>query len=209
MSDSPIEDADKRDPVESFEQLVRKAQSGDRNAIGNLTERYRKYLLLIANQDIGPGLRTKMGASDVVQDSLINAQAHFEQFHGTSEKEFMAWLKSILTNDIRKCHRHFATQKRDTDLEINLQEQSNVGRMLHDAQLTPSSDAIEKERFNAIRNALANLSSDQQQVIRLRNFEMLDFDEIGKRMGRSEGAARKLWARSIESLKDHLNPDQI
>ncbi len=209
MSDSPTEDANDRNPVESFEQLVRMAQSGDRNAIGNLIERYRKYLLLIANQDIGPELKTKMGASDVVQDSLINAQVHFEQFHGTSEREFKAWLKAILTNDIRKCHRHFATQKRDANLEINLQEQSNVGRMLHDAQLTPSSDAIEKEKSNAIRIALASLSPDQQQVIRLRNFELLNYDEIGKRMGRSEAAARKLWARSIESLKDHLNPDQI
>jgi len=48
---------------------------------------------------------------------------------------------------------------------------------------------------------MSQLSADQQQVITLRNFEQLGFEEIGSRMNRSADAARKLWSRSIETLK--------
>ena len=187
--------------------LVQKAQGGDRNAVGSLIDRYRNYLLLIANHDVGDDLKAKMGASDAVQESMMHAQLHFDQFQGDSEGELKAWLKTILANDIRKGRRHFNAQKRDANLEVNMQEQSAVGRGLLDHQLTPSSEAIKQEKARAMKVAMERLSAEQQQVIQLRNFERLAFAEIGKEMDRSEDAARKLWARSIEALKQNLKDD--
>jgi DNA-directed RNA polymerase specialized sigma24 family protein len=44
------------------------------------------------------------------------------------------------------------------------------------------------------------LSPDHKEVIRLRNWELLGFDDIGRRMDRSAGAARALWMRALEQL---------
>jgi RNA polymerase sigma factor (sigma-70 family) len=49
--------------------------------------------------------------------------------------------------------------------------------------------------------ALDSLPDDYRQVIALRYWENLDFDEIGQRMGRSAAAARKLWLRAVERLE--------
>ena len=113
-------------------------------------------------------------------------------------------MKTILANDILKEKRRYTAQKRNANLEVNIQEQSAVGRGLLDHQLTPSSEAIEREKAKAVQIALSQLSQDQRDVIQFRNFERLTFAEIGNRMERSEEAARKLWARSIEALKNSM-----
>ncbi len=165
---------------------------------------YRNYLLLIANQDLDEGLRAKLGASDIVQESLMLAQKNFEQFRGHSEQELRGWLRTILVNDLRNNRRQFASQKRDAGRELNLQEKSAVKNHLVDPLLTPSSDAMQRERAKVLSDALRRLTEDHRLVIRLRNFEQLDFAEVGSRMDRSADAARKLWARAIESLQSQL-----
>lgn len=188
----------------SFETLVNQARSGDQTAIGALLERYRNYLLFIANHDVDKHLQAKMGASDAVQESILHAQANFNRFQGDSEFEWKSWLKAILANDIRKGNRQFRTHKRDANREINIQEQSAVGRGLVDNQLTPSSEAIAREKSKALAAAMDELSEIQRHVIQLRNFERRTFADIGEQIQRSEDASRKLWARSIEALKNSM-----
>jgi RNA polymerase sigma-70 factor (ECF subfamily) len=188
----------------SFEILVKQARSGDQDAVGILIERYRNYLMFIANDEVDQHLQAKMAASDAVQESILHAQFNFDQFRGDSEPEWKAWLKTILANDIRKGKRQFSTRKRNANLEINLQDQSAVGRSLYDKQRTPSTEAMEREKAKAMELVMNQLSEEQRQVIQLRNFERLAFAEIGLQMQRSEDAARKLWARTIETLKDSI-----
>ena len=61
-----------------------------------------------------------------------------------------------------------------------------------------------REKSRALQTALEGLTPEQRMVIRLRNFERLGFAEIGEELGKSPEAARKFWARSIESLKSVL-----
>jgi DNA-directed RNA polymerase specialized sigma24 family protein len=53
---------------------------------------------------------------------------------------------------------------------------------------------------------LAQLPEPQQQIVRLRSYEDLSFEEAGRCMGRSAEAARKLWGRAIEQLQQLLEP---
>jgi RNA polymerase sigma-70 factor (ECF subfamily) len=187
--------------------LLAKARGGDPEAAGLLVQHYRKYLLLIANQELEPQLKTKLGASDVVQESIIHAQQNFAMFRGHSEGELLAWLRAILLNDLRKQRRHFATLKRNSKNESSLHQQSTAARQVADENLTPRSDAIQHESVQALFQALEQLSEDQRTAITLRNFDELDFAEIGRRLDRSPDAARKLWARAIESLRDILGSE--
>jgi len=52
--------------------------------------------------------------------------------------------------------------------------------------------------------AMAELSDDDREVITLRNFEHLEWTQVGQRMGRSAEAARKLWGRAIQRLRPLL-----
>ncbi len=187
-----------------FFELLKQAREGDRDALGTLLEKYRRYLLLIANQDADSWFVEKMAASDLVQTSLVNGYQHFCQFHGNSEVELRAWLKTILKNGVRKGQRHFKANKRNVNQEVKLEAQPSGTRSLFDRKMTPQTQALAREKARSVEQCMEQLTPEQRQVIRLRNFEQLSFVEIGQRMGRSEEATRKFWARSIESLKSAI-----
>ena len=59
-------------------------------------ERYRAYLSLLAGSKVDPWLRQRVDASDLVQQTLLDAL----EFRGSSEGEFLAWLRTILSNNL-------------------------------------------------------------------------------------------------------------
>ena len=187
-----------------FDELLATAHAGDAAAVAQLVDQYRPYLLLIANEDLDEAIKTKAAASDVVQETMMHAQTGFTRFSGTTEAEFRGWLRSILKHDLSKTQRRYQTQKRNSKQEVNLQEQSAVGRSLVDPTLTPSSHAVSNEKTSLIATAFESLSTDHQQVIQLRNFDGLSFEEVGDQMNRSADASRKLWARAIDALRKSM-----
>jgi RNA polymerase sigma-70 factor, ECF subfamily len=63
-------------------------------------ERYRAYLSLLAGSKVDPWLRQRVDASDLVQQTLLDALERRDQFRGSSEGEFLAWLRTILSNNL-------------------------------------------------------------------------------------------------------------
>jgi RNA polymerase sigma-70 factor (ECF subfamily) len=63
---------------------------------------------------------------------------------------------------------------------------------------------MSRERAQALQRALSQLPEEYRRVITLRHYEEQSFEEIGKQMERSTDAARKLWARAIERLRQEL-----
>ena len=55
--------------------------------------KYREYLLLLARLQLGSRLRAKLDASDIVQQTILHAHAGRTQFRGTTEAEWLGWLR--------------------------------------------------------------------------------------------------------------------
>ena len=72
------------------------ARAGSRDGLGQALDQCREFLLEVARGAIGPSLRTKGGASDLVQDTFLEAQRRFGQFDGKSTNQLRAWLRSLL-----------------------------------------------------------------------------------------------------------------
>jgi RNA polymerase sigma-70 factor (ECF subfamily) len=187
------------------------ARQGSEEALGHVLERWRPYLLHMANEELASDLQAKVGASDLVQETFLDAQRDFGRFHGATEDEWRAWLRSILQNKLANLARHYRqTDKRQIDCEIPLPTISADGRSdgLMAPDTSPSAQARAHEQDEALARAMGQLPQPHQQIIRLRTYEDLSFEEAGKRMGRSAEAARKLWGRAIEQLQQLLeSPD--
>ena len=76
-------------------------------------EAYRDYLALLARLQIGGRLRSKLSASDVVQQTILQAHTKQSQFQGRTESEWLAWIRAILANVLAGAARRFETQARD------------------------------------------------------------------------------------------------
>src|SRR4051812_49165209 len=117
------------EPPTNVAQWLPAARAGSMEALGQALEAYRNYLLLIANSQLDPELRVKGGASDLVQETFLEAQRDFAQFQGSSAAELQAWLRQLLLNNLATFARRFRqTHKRQMAREVSLDAGSQGGR---------------------------------------------------------------------------------
>jgi RNA polymerase sigma-70 factor (ECF subfamily) len=189
------------------EQLLREARAGDGATLGRLLEQYRRYLALIANVQIGQRLRGKVDASDVVQETFLEAHRNFGRFRGTSEGELVRWLRQILAANLADLlRRYLGTQGRDVRLEREIEGALDRSSVLLDRGLvalgpSPSQLASHREQAVLLADALSELPDDYREVLVLRHLEGLTFPEVAGRMGRSLDSVEKLWMRGLARLR--------
>jgi RNA polymerase sigma-70 factor (ECF subfamily) len=189
--------------------LIRHAQQGDAQALGELLGLYRDYLKLLARLQIDRRLRRKLDASDAVQEAMATAHRSFGQFRGRSEHELLAWLRQILATSLAGLARHYiGTKRRRLDLERELAHGLEDASRVIDARCiqhsSPSRAAIRREEAVLLANALARLPLDYREVLVLRHLEGLSFPEVAQRMGRSIDSVKKLWSRGLVRLRNQL-----
>jgi RNA polymerase sigma-70 factor, ECF subfamily len=176
------------------------ARQGCQQSLGDLLTTCRDYLLLVAEKEIPCDLRAKVGASDLVQETLLAAQRNFVRFEGHEPEQLLRWLRAILILRLADLNRHYRqTRKREVSRET-ARETSPQGEPYAKVD-SPSGIAIRAEAQAGFERALASLPAHYQRVIVLRNLEHRSFVEIAQEIGRSPDATRKLWFRAIACLQ--------
>jgi RNA polymerase sigma-70 factor, ECF subfamily len=186
---------------------IRQARRGDVEAVGKLLEHYRAYLHLIAGLHISQRLAAKEDASDLVQETLLDAIRNFPRFRGAGERELLAWLRKILaTNLANLVRRYCRANSRDVNLERRLRDELDssdvsVGEVLVSTGTSPSQGAARAERAVLVAGALAKLPQDYAQILIMRHLEGLSFAKIAERSGRSVDNVKKMWVRGLVKLR--------
>jgi len=190
-------------------QLLSRARAGDEAARDELFTKCRNYVALVARTQVESWMRTKVDASDLVQQTLLEAHRGFDDFRGRTEAEWLAWLRKILNHNAHDFIRRYKTDKRHIGREVRMQGTSpgQSGSFFHDppgAEGTPSQIVAQREREIELADAIAHLTDDHREVIILRNLQRLPFDEIARRMDRSRPAVQMLWMRAIRKLQQQF-----
>jgi RNA polymerase sigma-70 factor, ECF subfamily len=189
------------------DELLQRARSGDAEQLGQLLELYRHYLHLLAHIEIGRNLQAKLDASDLVQDTLLEAHRNFPKFQGLSETQFVCWLRQIMAANLANLlRRYLGTKGRDVRMErelvVHLDQSSRLlDRGLIDRGSSPSHQASRREQAVLLADALQKLPEDYREVIVLRHLEGLTFPEVSRRMDRSLDSVEKLWVRGLAQLR--------
>jgi RNA polymerase sigma-70 factor (ECF subfamily) len=192
------------------QRLLQEAQAGDAATLGRLLELYRRYLALLARVQIGKRLQGKVDASDIVQETFLDAHRNFARFRGSSEGELVGWLRQILATNLATVFRHYlGTQGRDVRLEREIEEGLDGSVMALAGGLvardsSPSHQASRREQAVLLADALDELPPDYREVLVLRHLEGLTFPEVAKRMGRTLDSVDKLWMRGLARLRQQL-----
>jgi RNA polymerase sigma-70 factor, ECF subfamily len=187
-------------PLDSW---IEAARRGDAEALGRALEPFRDYLLLVANQELEPELRTKLGGSNLVQETFLGAQRDLASFRGRSEVEWRLWLRAILVHLLANQRRQYRlTARRCIDRELPM---SQTPRWDWPANIeSPSTNLVEREIEEALLTALDSLAEHHRNVVLWHHRERLPFEEVGRRLGISAEAARKHWERALVALRKEL-----
>lgn len=188
-------------------ELITRARAHDADALDQLFTRCRPYLGLAARTRIESWLKTKADASDLVQQTMLEAYRGFDRFVGQTEAEWLAWLRRILEHNAADFVRRFHGGKRQIGKELPLAApatDSHSGMCRDPASPidTPSQALAKLESELQLAAAVEQLAPDYREVIALRNLQRLPFEEVARRMNRSRPAAQMLWMRAIQKLQE-------
>ena len=117
------------------------AQAGSKEAVGQVLEACRAYLLLIAREQLEPALQAKGSASDLVQQTFLEAQKDLPRFQGSSPEALLGWMRRLLLNNLSNFRRDFHRDKRRASREVSLAPSDSAAPRedgLHCAAPTPS-----------------------------------------------------------------------
>jgi RNA polymerase sigma-70 factor, ECF subfamily len=173
-------------------------------------ERFRSYLLLLARVRLDPIVRAKVGASDVVQQTMLEAHRDLAQFRGRTAGEQAAWLRHILARNLANVLRDLRRDKGDVAREQPLQaaldeSASRLELWLAAEQSSPSQQAEWHERAVRLAEALATLPENQREAVVLRHWHGCSLVEIGERLGRTTAAVTGLLHRGLRNLRKQLD----
>jgi RNA polymerase sigma-70 factor (ECF subfamily) len=192
--------------------LLEQARQGDREALGRLLEAQRAALHHLAKRQLSGRIAMRVDASDIIQQTFLEAHRSFRQFAGADARELGAWLQRILDHKVAGAIRdHTLLQKRNVRRDRSLDDShggvASLKQQLDAGLSSPSQKAIRGEEAQRLAQALTVLPDDQREAVRLRHLEGLALADIARHLGRSPAATAGLIKRGMQVLRRQLRRD--
>ena len=160
--------------------FVKQCLAGDTAAFGVLVERYQRVLFTVAVRMLGDYDE----ATDAAQNAFVKAYQKLDSFD--AGQRFFSWLYRILLNECLNAQR--ARRGREP-----LADDFAVER-------DPGRDLEREERRRAVQRAILALPRDLRQVVVLRHFGELSYDEIAEAVGTSAGVVKSRLHEAKQKL---------
>ncbi len=182
------------------QQLVERAQRGDKQAFGLLVEKYQRKLARLLSRFI----RDPAEVEDVTQEAFVKAYRALASFRGDSA--FYTWLYRIGINTAKN---YLVAQGRraptTTALDNEEVESSEDGEGLWEVN-TPENELMSKQIVQTVNSTLQNLPDELRRAITLREIEGLSYEEIANIMDCPIGTVRSRIFRAREVIAEKLRP---
>src|SRR5215813_11286161 len=195
--------------------LLRRAKSGDQQALAALFARYRDRLRRMIRLRLDRRMAGRIDASDVLQDAYLDVARRFPEYAAAPAVPFYLWLRALAGQRLIDLHRrHLGAQMRDAGQEVSLchgalpaASSASLAQQLLAGLTSPTQAAIRAEMQVRLQEALNSMDPIDREVVVLRHFEELTNVETAAVLGIEPSAASKRYLRAVRRLKVIL--DQI
>jgi len=180
---------EERDP-----DFLRRLRSKDRDALGRFHDLYFDRIYGYVRRMVGEDHL----AEDVTQDVFMHIQRSIASFDPT--RELSPWVFTIATNKVRD---HWRSRRHHDGLRETSLDGDDESNAIDppDVRAGPLPQLLDGELRRELDAAIAGLAEGMREVLVLRWYEELPFDEIGRMIGRNETAARKRYSRALAELR--------
>jgi RNA polymerase sigma-70 factor (ECF subfamily) len=190
--------------------LIARLRAGDQFALAELFDKHRDKLRRMVQLRLDHRLAGRVSASDVLQESYIDALKRVEHYFEKPDQPFFGWLRLVVAQRLADVRREHTAQKRDAgkDVSIHPADQGADSACLAACLLgnlsSPSGAASKNETFARLEEALEQMDPLDREVLALRHFEELSNAETAELLGIQPPAASKRYVRALARLKDIL-----
>lgn len=182
------------------QQLVERAQRGDKHAFELLVGKYQRRLGRLINRFV----RNAAEAEDLTQEAFIKAYRALPAFRGDSA--FYTWLYRIGINTAKN---HLLAQGRraptSTAFDAEEAEDFEEASLLHEVA-TPENELMSRQVVEVVNASLQQLPEDLRTALTLREIEGLSYEEIAAVMNCPIGTVRSRIFRAREVVAANLRP---
>ncbi len=182
------------------QQLVERAQRGDKHAFELLVAKYQRRLGRLISRFV----RNSAEVEDVTQDAFIKAYRALPAFRGDSA--FYTWLYRIGINTAKN---YLVAQGRrapaSTPFDTEEAEDFEDAALLHEVA-TPENELMSKQVVEVVNSSLQELPDDLRTALTLREIEGLSYEEIAAVMDCPIGTVRSRIFRAREAIAANLRP---
>lgn len=200
---TPLSD---NDAVNEWE-LLHAANHGDQNAWNQVVQRHREKLRRMVEFRMHPQLKRRIDASDVIQDTFVEAARVLTKEKENSDIPVHVWLRRLANQKLIQAHReHLGAVCRAADRERPqaTQDQASsysIAKFLIGDVTSPSIAAIRHEKNELLEQALQQMDALDREVLVLRHFEHLSGPETAEVLSISHDAVKKRYIRALEKLQ--------
>ena len=182
------------------QQLVERAQRGDKRAFELLVMKYQRRLARLLSRMV----RDAAEVEDITQESFIKAYRALPQFRGDSA--FYTWLYRIAVNTAKN-YLVAKGRRAPTTTEFDSEEAEGFedGELLRDIA-TPDAELHTKQVARAVNEAVDTLPEELRTAITLREIEGLSYEEIAQMMNCPIGTVRSRIFRAREAIAEKIRP---
>ena len=182
------------------QQLVERAQRGDKRAFELLVMKYQRRLARLLSRMV----RDAAEIEDITQESFIKAYRALPQFRGDSA--FYTWLYRIAVNTAKN-YLVAKGRRAPTTTEFDSEEAEGFedGELLRDIA-TPDAELHTKQVARAVNEAVDTLPEELRTDITLREIEGLSYEEIAQMMNCPIGTVRSRIFRAREAIAEKIRP---
>jgi RNA polymerase sigma-70 factor (ECF subfamily) len=182
------------------QQLVERAQRGDKRAFELLVEKYQRKL----GRLLARFIRDPAEVEDVTQEAFIKAYRALPAFRGDSA--FYTWLYRIGINTAKN-YLMALGRRAPTSTEVDVEDAESFedGEQLRDIN-TPESMLLSKEIATTVNSAIEELPEELRTAIQLREIEGMSYEDIARIMDCPIGTVRSRIFRAREAIAERLRP---
>jgi len=175
----------------SDDQALENAVQGDADAFSILYERYVTRIYNYIYYRTG----NPYDAEDLTERVFLRALGHIQTYNNRGVP-FSAWLYRIAHNLVANWHRDNSRRK-----EVPLDDQKNLHLRIDHPEIA----MVISQEHDMLLKAIRNLPEERQQLIILKFVEHLSNSEVAMIMGRSEGAIKSLYHRTLQTLREGID----
>jgi RNA polymerase sigma-70 factor (ECF subfamily) len=182
-----------------FSECLTRGRTGDPAALEELFGRWRPLLRLQARKLLGAELAARVDPSDVVQEALLQSAHDLAQFRGTSQGEWVAWLRRLVAGHAAKAQRCHHAGRRTVDREA-----APATSAVPDRRTDVVTRLVQAEDAARVAAAVETLPEAMREVVIRRLIDRASMAAVAQALGLAPAAVRALLSQAARRLAAQL-----